>query len=132
MGGRRRRGQGPVKNRGETCKRRMGSPPAPAGWDGRLLLLLGRCCWRFLARRNVRNVGQMRDLTASRVINADAGVVEQLSGGAVELEARLFIRGHGGKQRGFGCGEGAAILQNRGGRGGAELIFLLLGVRRAE
>ncbi len=36
----------------------------------------------------------LRDLTAGGLVNADAGVVQQSAGGAIQLDARFFVSRH--------------------------------------
>ena len=83
---------------------------------------------QILARRYIRYVGQARDLALGGVIDADAGMVEQLTGGTIQFKPRFFVGGHRGEKRRFRVRERAPVLQDRRSRRGAELIFLLLGV----
>ena len=63
--------------------------------------LLGRRCRRgqILARRDIRNIRQVRDLSSGRIVDADAFAVQQRAGSAVEFNARLLVCGRGRQQR---------------------------------
>src|SRR5581483_2257459 len=59
---------------------------------------------QILARRYVGRVGHARDLSARGIVDADAGVIEQITHGAVEFDARFLVGGHGRHQGRLRCG----------------------------
>src|SRR5260370_38453784 len=103
----------------------------------RLLRLLrsgGLRCWlshrrQILAGSNVGHVRQASDLAASGIVDADASMVEQLSGGAIQFDPRLFIGDYRIHESGFGRGKLLLKLQTQSREGSAELILLLRGAQ---
>src|ERR1700733_10198233 len=58
----------------------------------------------LLARFNERRLRQLPNLATSRVVDADSGMIHELSGGAVQLNPRLLVSNHGVDQGRFrGC-----------------------------
>ena len=60
----------------------------------------------------------------------DPCVVQQQSGGAVQLHLGFFICGHGRHQCRFGLRQGASVLQHQRGGGSSQRIFLLFRIER--
>src|SRR5580698_620685 len=84
----------------------------------------------LLARFNERRLRQLPNLATSRVVDADSGMIHELSGGAVQLNPRLLVSNHGVDQGRFrGC-QLALVLKNQCRGRSAKLEFLLFGIER--
>src|SRR5712691_2946005 len=80
----------------------------------RLLLLWWLSRWRRRRRRvgarlDEGHVRHLPDLAAGGVVNADACMVDELAGGAVKLNPRLFISNHGINQSRLRAGQLALV-----------------------
>ena len=79
---------------------------------------------------DIRHVGETRDLAARGFGDVNVRVVEQQACGAIEFDARLFIRRFGGNQIRLGGSQDGSVLQDRSCGGESDFQLLLIGVER--